>query len=816
MFNRTKSENVSGIISQDIMDFLQNKSDQRKVSEPVSLNIRDKIAEDKAAYEELKNMMSIPGKIGVLDSNCSTGKTYAALKIVKELGGLTVFVVPTNAQMKQLEKEYEGCRIITSQVKESARKTKKALYSTDCRIYVTNPELVKDVIKQTAYLFQGCPSNIIIDEAHTCLFNMSDYRSKGMQDLIHVMIENARKGSNVLLMSGTPEPFSYIVPDRMLKIHSMSQNIIRELKIRILDRKDNDKMTYSQIYANELLSIMKEHTAPVLVSLNDEIMTDNIEQILKSYNICTGRINQYTVKNDKDRITRSLAERSMLPRRNESGRDYQVIFATSSIEAGINIKENPELNRQYIPVLISPKADNANVESEVQFFARLRYQVSIAFLIKKSADKKWMIGRQTDCRKKEYYGILAMQDNVTVNATRSGIKGLASIQDSIDQSTAYDPNMDVTKTDTMGRKTVDYFFAWYLAVKNVERKFYADCNHDVHMDYLKEKLNIGKICSAVVDYSNADRFELKEMHRDKESRKTEKKYRQEFAARLQNEPDFRKDFINCNMENEEVARFVLSEKSSAKELLLAIKFGKETFRDMTDAVIEGSNKRIRQVHFNIIKSSLQDPCTLTNIINLDNNKSSASIIATSPLGDTLYQLAQDPIVKDVIKASKAYSMETVIEKVSCASNHEQLRNSFRRGFIADMVNEYRMGNTDIRNLNLATAEIGTLIEALTYRDKKDGRLYLNRSQLTEQDYQILADELNATITDRIHKTYTADMIKAPVSQIMDVLVTEQALTVDELMAQMETRYRNELTVSYYTCKQLRQKELQSMHMKRNR
>lgn len=778
MIKKETIDNVTDRVDEQTMRYLMNYDNSRAINQPVQLTIDNKIAQDTIAYQMLKDIMQIPGTINILDSNCSTGKTYATMQIAKETGALTIYVVPTNAQIRQFTSDYK-CRMITSETKQCARMQGESIFTHDCNVYITNPELAASVIDGATKFFGYAPKHIIIDEAHVSLHTMANHRGLGVSNLVHAIMQGINCGANVLLMSGTPDAYSYIKADNYLQIHSRNQHKINNLHIYNIDRKSNNKVAYADIYVHQLMQILSTTHAPLIVYLNNDTLTSVMATKLNSMGIVTGCINRYSMQH-QDVISQSLIMHNILPH------NYQIIFATSCIDAGINIKPNPALAHQYIPVLINDKADNVDVASNVQFLARLRYDVDCAYIIRKHVNTNYQL--QDNYLQTELDKIFKYHRTFYHNVTRNDYESQTEYQNQY--------NYNIVRYNSNGVAYTDYFLAWYIAYRNCNRFLYFACNQGHFLNYLSTKLNIGSIDTNIIDYSNASRYDFGPMYTD--NRYNKKVNRIDFVTKLKNNKQLTKDFLHCNLENKDVANFVINDKSAASKVRLALCADKDNVyaNALLDAYVNGaSQKQTEKAYFDLVKDQLMQDNVLANMIQITNNPTAANnIIATSKNRDILRQLQDDKIAKEIIQMAKNQSIDKITTVLQESDNLYQLRTSKLERHMDDVLLEMRMGNNQVGNCTLGARETYVVYDYLTYH--QDDKLVLKKDTLTMDDYKTIVELLN-NITYFYHGTYTLEKMIPYIDMAVETLKTRQTLSLAEMFEVLEKQQPEMLTPAYY-------------------
>lgn len=288
------------------------------------------------------------------------GKTFSIVKNMQKLSKEhkdRVFIVacPNRIQNLQNATKYKITALVGGEkVKES----------------LTIASMVYDKaneITENHFLTKNKKITLVIDEAHQLIYSKK-FRRKAINDLINLQ----KKCFNIIHLTATPRALQKCYNYDEISIFKPYDNTNNIKDFIILE--SDDKLSALIKTIDKTL----EKQEKILLYLNNKnkaksIIT-NLKKIYKDKNI--DFINS---DNKKSNICfNNIVNKELIPE------DIDILVSTSIIECGTNIK-----NTNFCPIMFIDNKSHFNLDSAVQFFARLREDIEIGYLIyEKKNDKK--------------------------------------------------------------------------------------------------------------------------------------------------------------------------------------------------------------------------------------------------------------------------------------------------------------------------------------------------------------------------------------------------------------------------------------------
>lgn len=297
---------------------------------PFSL-IKEKIAKEK------KILIQAP-------TGC--GKTYTFINHAKERKGKTVFLVPNVANVKQIAEEYEIPGLYGDEVKEG--------------IWEVSSVVVATYDKAGAFLSSNLENLLVVlDEAHN-LQSQANFRSDAIQR-VKKLVE---KSKEAVFLSATINHLDHRLYGGVMRFEpEIPKSIIGSSKI-LLSGKGTNKSVALDL-ARKLVAENKK----CLVKMNNKNSLYKFKEDLESSNITSVVL---TAENkDKSDVMKKILTDQTLPD------DYQVVFCTSLLDAGVNLKE--------VDVIID--VENGDPNSIRQLSARPRISLKEHYIVIKGDTK---------------------------------------------------------------------------------------------------------------------------------------------------------------------------------------------------------------------------------------------------------------------------------------------------------------------------------------------------------------------------------------------------------------------------------------------
>ena len=320
--------------------------------EVVKLNYKKYIGERKddiikaidKAYEKDKSFKML------IRANAGGGKTHLTMSLTDYLSNkynyVTIFNTPNKAQAKQLGKQYK-VKSVTSGVK---------IKNTDTKLVTVTDktdEVKVDMIDKGVVLVR--------DEVHETI---SHFRNKATQKLFKL----SEKSKIVIDLTATPRmPLEYFKYDLVIDMECNGDDKNIDLFSLI---ECEDVKSSSMDFIIKMLKSKKK----ILCMLNSKDVSKKMSKEIQKLGFKSELLNADT----KDsQIYSELIENQLIDE------NYDIIFVTKLVENGINIR-----NKDIIPVEIIINNRNYNLDSTIQFFARLRNLNSNAFMFIKKIEEK--------------------------------------------------------------------------------------------------------------------------------------------------------------------------------------------------------------------------------------------------------------------------------------------------------------------------------------------------------------------------------------------------------------------------------------------
>ena len=299
----------------------------------------------------IKDLLITKGKKLVI-APTGAGKTCSIVKIMQEISkenSNKIFIIacPNRIQNLQNGRNYKITAIVGGEKVSEALTVASMVYDK------------ANEIAENYFLTKNREIALIIDEAHQLIY------SKGFRtDAINDLIKLEEKCSNIIHLTATPKALKLCYRYDEIAIFKPYKNTNNIKRFTILESKDKLSTLIQAI--NSIL----DKQGKVLLYLNNKNKANSViktlRKVYKDKNI--DFINSDN-KNDSETFD-NIVTKEMIPE------DLDILISTSIIECGTNIK-----NINYYPIMYIDNKSHFNVDSAVQFFARLRNEIELGLLI---------------------------------------------------------------------------------------------------------------------------------------------------------------------------------------------------------------------------------------------------------------------------------------------------------------------------------------------------------------------------------------------------------------------------------------------------
>lgn len=285
-------------------------------------------------------------KIILLQAPTGCGKTYSFIKHAKERKGKTIFLVPNVANVKQISLEYGIPGLHGDEVKEGLWKDSNVVVAT--------------YDKAGAFLNSNLENLLVVlDEAHN-LQSQANFRNVAIQRVLK-LVDNAKEA---VFLSATINHLDHGLYGHLMKFEPETpKNIIGSSKILLSGKSPNKAV------ALDLIRKLVAENKKCLVKMNNKGNLNCFKKDLDSSNVTSVVL---TADNkDTSEVMKGILTEQVL------SDDYQVVFCTSILDAGVNLKE--------VDVIID--VENGDPNSIRQLSARPRVSLGEHYIIIKGNTK---------------------------------------------------------------------------------------------------------------------------------------------------------------------------------------------------------------------------------------------------------------------------------------------------------------------------------------------------------------------------------------------------------------------------------------------
>ena len=305
----------------------------------------------------IKSLLKTKGKKLTI-APTGSGKTCSIVKTMQKISKEDtnkVFIIacPNRIQNLQNAKNYKITAIVGGEKVSETLTVASMVYDK------------ANEIAENYFLTKNKEITLIIDEAHQLIY-AKGFRTKAINQLLNL----EKKFFNVIHLTATPRALKKCYSYDEIAIFKPYENTNNIKKFVILE--SDDKLSALVQSINSIL----ENQGNVLLYLNNKNKTksiiENLKKIYKDKKIdfidTDNKINNTTFN--------SIVTDELIPE------DVNILISTSVIECGTNIN-----NTNFYPIMLIDNKSHFNVDSAVQFFARLRKEVEVAFLIYQKKDE---------------------------------------------------------------------------------------------------------------------------------------------------------------------------------------------------------------------------------------------------------------------------------------------------------------------------------------------------------------------------------------------------------------------------------------------
>lgn len=318
------------------------------------------ILDEEINKEYLKDLLKSKGK-KLMISPTGSGKTRSIVETMQEISKEDinkVFIIacPNRIQNLQNAKNYKITAIVGGEKISETLTVASMVYDK------------ANEIAENYFLTKNREIALIIDEAHQLIY------AKGFRtEAINQLLSLEKKCFNVIHLTATSRALQKCYIYDEITIFKPYENTNNIKKFIILE--SDDKLSALIQGINAIL----EQKGKILLYLNNKNKTKSIIQYLK--NIYKDKNIDFINRDNKvdNETFNSIVTNELIPE------EIDILVCTSLIECGTNIQ-----NTNYYPLMFIDNKSHFNVDSAIQFFARLRADVELAFLIyqKKDENKK--------------------------------------------------------------------------------------------------------------------------------------------------------------------------------------------------------------------------------------------------------------------------------------------------------------------------------------------------------------------------------------------------------------------------------------------
>ena len=202
-------------------------------------------------------------------------------------------------------------------------------------LVVCTPELAAKAVYLLKKLF-GYVANIVLDEAHDLISAIPSYRDS--EKFYHMLNETLlNQSSNIICITATPEPLTFINFDKIFKLVSESQLGTDLFEIVDIRNEDSRHMSMAACYAATIKEQLAANQMPMLILLENKTSIEKIADILGKEGYQCLTVHSGNVKDNP--VMNSIISSQTLPAIYE-GRFVDVIFTTSTIISGVTLRYN--------------------------------------------------------------------------------------------------------------------------------------------------------------------------------------------------------------------------------------------------------------------------------------------------------------------------------------------------------------------------------------------------------------------------------------------------------------------------------------------
>lgn len=384
------SNRFSNTMPNALYQALNNPS---RKTENCAYRINKYVSENQNFVSEFYNTMNSTHKKGLylFDAPQGSGKTSFLMSWAFGPAGKmpepTVIVEPKKSNINQLKATYPALAILTGDTQATVDGSKLYPVTQYTPLVVCTPELAAKAVYLLKKLF-GYVANIVLDEAHDLISAIPSYRDS--EKFYHMLNETLlNQSSNIICITATPEPLTFINFDKIFKLVSESQLGTDLFEIVDIRNEDSRHMSMAACYAATIKEQLAANQMPMLILLENKTSIEKIADILGKEGYQCLTVHSGNVKDTP--VMNSIISSQTLPAIYE-GRFVDVIFTTSTIISGVTINPNVQLGQaQFIPAAIIEDMYKTDLSALSQFFCRLRYNTPKTVLFKrgfKSMPKK--------------------------------------------------------------------------------------------------------------------------------------------------------------------------------------------------------------------------------------------------------------------------------------------------------------------------------------------------------------------------------------------------------------------------------------------
>lgn len=326
------------------------------------------LGEDKNSVKELYYILNDNNlKFISLKSIAGTGKTVGLLTICADIAKKDdkrafVMSVPSRNQSNQNAREEQLKKLGYISFVGGSGELEKGQRLISCVI-----DKLEEAVKSLKA--QGYHVTVLVDECHKTVFD-STFRIEAINGA-----KNARRLANkVIDVSATPEvnrlatKYDYIVDFVRL---DGGNNIAKFNKVLF----DNAKQSLSYV----ALKAIERKERPLIFINNKERISKYIETFEKQGYKCLALSG-----GDRTKLSNSQLEAfKLLETKGTISKEYDIIFCTSVLEAGMSLKDD-----DLCPIMLVNSSYDMSINRIIQFFARPRTKVNEGYLLLKDMNSE--------------------------------------------------------------------------------------------------------------------------------------------------------------------------------------------------------------------------------------------------------------------------------------------------------------------------------------------------------------------------------------------------------------------------------------------